>query len=333
VHALAVDWSGARSVAAQRRAIWVGEALDGVLRWLGGGFTRGEAIAEVVRRGRAGGVVGFDFSFSFPRWFVDALGAADGPGVWQAAQSHGEGWLEACEPPFWGRPGRPRPPDDAGRPGWRRTECGPVRPKSTFQIGGAGSVGTASVRGMPHLLALREAGVAVWPFDAAAPDRLVAAEVYPRWATGPVRKSRAAEREAHLAGLGRALPPEWRGVAAGSEDAFDAACSAMALSRGDWSWPPTDDVDRAEGRIVPVTGRDGVLPPGHGGWRTVARTGRPLPRRGLAPRNDMSVTMTVKPVYRERPKGRSSATALVIIRDEEAEGRTAGPARRAAHRR
>ena len=38
-----------------------------------------------------------------------------------------------------------------------------VRPKSTFQIGGAGAVGTGSLRGMPHLLTLREAGCAVWP--------------------------------------------------------------------------------------------------------------------------------------------------------------------------
>ena len=40
-----------------------------------------------------------------------------------------------------------------------------IAPKSVFQIGGAGSVGTASLRGMPVLQRLREAGFAVWPFD------------------------------------------------------------------------------------------------------------------------------------------------------------------------
>jgi hypothetical protein len=259
VRALAVDWSGAWSPGAQRRAIWVAEAVDGVLRSLAGGFTRDEAVDEVLRRSGPGVVVGLDFSFSFPRWFAEELGARSGPEVWRAAVAHGEAWLTACAPPFWGRPGRPCPTPDPARPGWRRTESGPLRPKSTFQVGGAGSVGTGSVRGMPHLLHLRHAGAAIWPFDPPEPNRPVVAEVYPRWATGPVPKRRADARAAHIARLGAAVPRRWVAPAASGEDAFDAACTAVALSGGAWRWPETDAVDRVEGRILPVA----VPPPGH----------------------------------------------------------------------
>ena len=252
MRALAVDWSGARAPGAQRRAIWVAEAIDGVLSRLSGGFTRDEAVDAVLRGAHPGVVVGFDFSFSFPRWFVDAIGAADGPGAWEVVAAEGEAWLEACAPPFWGRPGRPCPPTDPGRPAWRRTETGPLRPKSTFQVGGAGSVGTGSVRGMPHLRRLRDGGVAVWPFDEPDPGRPVAAEVYPRWATGPVRKASAVARAAHVAGLGAAVPPRFEKAVTSCEDAFDAACTAVVLSRGEWEWPVTDGTDRAEGRILPL---------------------------------------------------------------------------------
>lgn len=253
MHALAVDWSGAASDAAQRRSIWVAEASDGGLVGLSGGFTRDEAMREVLRRLRPTVVVGFDFSFSFPEWFVHRVGAVDGPGAWDAAAARGEDWLCACAPPFWGRRGHPRPSAHPARPEWRRTECGPARPKSTFQIGGAGSVGTGAVRGMPHLRGLRDVGVAVWPFDAVG-DRgaPVVAEVYPRWATGPVVKSRAAARAEHVARLGAAVPRRLAPLAVASEDAFDAACAAVALSLGGWELPATDEIDRVEGRILPV---------------------------------------------------------------------------------
>jgi hypothetical protein len=258
MQAVVVDWSGARSVAAQRRAIWVAEAADGVLVRLEGGFTREEAVAAVLRRLAPGVVAGFDFSFSFPGWFVRHVGAVDGPGVWEAAARQGEGWLAACAPPFWGRPGRPRPPAHPGRPEWRRTELhvpgASLRPKSTFQVGGAGTVGTGAVRGMPLLGSLRRAGAAVWPFDRAPAtgDAPVVAEAYPRWATGPVVKSSCAARAAHLARLAGAVPAPLTSRAAASEDAFDAACAAIALSAGPWRVPDADAVDLLEGRILPL---------------------------------------------------------------------------------
>ena len=96
-----------------------------------------------------------------------------------------------------GSTGRRRP---AGQEQFRRTEAtiaavGGIRPKSTFQIGGAGSVGTGSVRGFPILARLRAGGFTIWPFDV-APTPPVAVEIYPRALTGAVVK-RDARRGAH----------------------------------------------------------------------------------------------------------------------------------------
>jgi len=258
VRVLAVDWSGAAAPAVQRRGIWTACAEDGRLCTLVGGRTREEAIDAVRHELDAGAALaGFDFSFSLPAWYLDAIGVADGPGLWERVAEDGEGWLVRCEPPFWGRPGRRRP-RFTGRDEWRRTEvaapAGARRPKSSFQIGGAGAVGTASLRGMPQLRRLRAAGVAVWPFDPAGSAPTVV-EIYPRWWTGPVVKSSAEARCRHLAGLGTGLPRRLHPVASGSADAFDAACTAIALSTGGWSLPPVDGIDRIEGRILAPAAR------------------------------------------------------------------------------
>jgi hypothetical protein len=255
VRALAVDWSGAQTVAGQRRGIWVAAASDGELRSLTGGLTRDEAVQLVLGAVEAGAdIAGFDFSFSVPAWFVHTVGAADGPGLWEVCAADGERWLAACDPPFWGRPGRRRPAYAEERGEWRRTEhdvpAGARHPTGSFQIGGAGAVGTGSVRGMPHLRRLRAAGIPVWPFDDPPADGPAVAEVYPRWWTGPVVKRRAAARAAHLGLLGDRVPPDAAAVATASEDAFDAACTALGLSLGGWRLTPPEALDRIEGRIL-----------------------------------------------------------------------------------
>jgi hypothetical protein len=115
-----------------------------------------------------------------------------------------------------------------------------ITPKSVFQIGGSGSVGTASLRGFPVLLRLREAGFRVWPFDrpelvAKTPHPLVV-EMYTRLNTGAVHKSNAAARAAYLLKKRRedaAYSALSRGVmqkARGGEDAFDALVSTMVMA-------------------------------------------------------------------------------------------------------
>ncbi len=222
-----MDWSGDRR--APQKRIWVAEARAGELVALTGGLDREGAVAHVAAAGPV--VAGFDFSFSFPAWWVRALGCRDVEELWARVAADGEAWLAACAPPLWGRPGRPRPARGAEEPELRATEAalgaaGP-RPKSTFQVGGAGAVGTGAIRGMPLLPGLRRAGVAVWPWDDAGAR--TALEIYPRALTGPVVKSRAEAREAHLAGDPR-VPPRLLAAATASEDAFDAAVSALVMA-------------------------------------------------------------------------------------------------------
>ncbi|GAC1318961.1 MAG: hypothetical protein NVSMB16_15000 [Acidimicrobiales bacterium] len=262
---LGVDWSGAADPTAQRRGIWVAEAVDGELLSLSGGRTRLETVDHLLRSAHAdpGAVVAMDFSFGFPAWWTSECGADDGPGGWELAAGEGERWLQTCDPPFWGRPGRPRPELLPGQSPWRRTEMdlrdGGVFPKSTFQIGGAGSVGTGSIRGMVALRALRRDGMAVWPFDQWSPGQPTVVEAYPRWFSGPVVKSRPADRLRALVASWPLVRPVFRQLVEASEDAFDAAITALCLSSAQGCPAPAsdlDDIDLIEGRMwTPPFGR------------------------------------------------------------------------------
>lgn len=193
-------------------------------------------------------VVGLDFGFSFPRWYVESLNCASAAEVWELAGRHGEEWLARCAAPLWGRPGRPRGSEEQ----FRRTETEIAgRAKSVFQVGGAGSVGTGSIRGMPALLELRSAGYSIWPFD--EPRDAVVLEIYPRLLTGPGPKSSQRWRTGYLDRLAWPPEPRLRDLAASTEDAFDAAISALRM----WEYradladlpPARDGIDRLEGRI------------------------------------------------------------------------------------
>jgi hypothetical protein len=225
---IAVDWSGAL-VGAHRR-IWLAEARAGQLIRLENGRTAAELALELIETSAriTPLVVGLDFAFSFPAWFFDNHSLSSAPDLWRLAARQGENWLSECQPPFWGRPGRKRPTDDLER-GYRRGELElSHRPKSVFQIGGSGAVGTGSIRGMPALLQLQEAGFSIWPYD--KPSFPMALEVYPRLLTGPVNKSDPLERLALLRERYSNLDSNWITLAAGTDDAFDAAVSAIVMS-------------------------------------------------------------------------------------------------------
>jgi hypothetical protein len=229
VQVVAVDWSGAATGASSR--IWLAHVRDGELVELRNGRSRGELVDALVALRAAcpdGLAVGLDFSFSFPAWFARAQSCTTINEIWRTVAREGEQWLRACAPPFWGRPGRPRPPLPAHL---RRAEeaiaVGGIRPKSIFQIGGAGSVGTGSLRGMPHLPRLRAAGYSIWPFDPASP--FIVLELYPRLFTGPVHKSDPVQRARHWEGVPWRVAPAFAASIIASEDAFDAAISALAM--------------------------------------------------------------------------------------------------------
>jgi hypothetical protein len=284
---VAVDWSGDKGPG-QRRKIWAGvwtAATGKVL--LENGRTRVELMEWLVEMARETPrmVVGFDFSFSYPAWFLKEWGIASAPEFWQVvAEGQGEKWLHKdCEDGrFWGRMGSQRhgkkPAEFCGEHAHRMLRCAEtalkvraeiadpvavariagIAPKSVFQIGGAGAVGTGSLRGMPGLLVLRSAGFRIWPFDAPSAKKPMAVEIYTRLMTGAVIKSSEAARTAYLAKKRRenvlyaGISPRVLAKARGSEDAFDALVTAMVMveHRGEFARlrKTEDEVFLMEGR-------------------------------------------------------------------------------------
>lgn len=258
---LAVDWSGDLRAAAKR--IRIAEAEPGRLLDVRGGLDRagvGELLLDLRDRDEPA-VVGMDFSFGLARWFAEAHGASTLPELWDVARDEGEAWLRACEPPFWGRAGTRKPGDvELYRDTEREARDRGLNPLSTFQIGGAGAVGTGSVRGMALLGAWRRAGVGVWPLDPApGPRGVLVVEIYPRAMTGPVVKSSADARRA-LVDADPRIPAHLRAAAADSEDALDAAFAALGMAEhaAELAALParTDPASGVEGRLwLPPTGR------------------------------------------------------------------------------
>jgi hypothetical protein len=229
-HIIAVDWSGA--VHGVRQKLWLAEVKGTALTRLECGRDRDELTSHLIELKGANPhfVVGLDFAFSFPQWFLEINGLTSASQLWSLARSKVEDWLRECPPPFWGRNHAKKPPDDKH---FRWTEntvnaVGGIRPKSVFQVMGAGAVGTGSLRGLPHLKQLQDEGFSIWPFD--EPGWPMVMEIYPRLLTGPVNKSDARDREQYLKGLDAPIPAELAERAVHSEDAFDAAISAMAIA-------------------------------------------------------------------------------------------------------
>jgi hypothetical protein len=106
---LAVDWSGKLKQAAE--FIWLAEVRDGVLVSLQNGRSR-EALVEhliAIAEQEPRTVVGFDFAFSFPQWWCEQRRWRRAPQAWTAMARDGDRLLQECEPPFWGRRGKPNP--------------------------------------------------------------------------------------------------------------------------------------------------------------------------------------------------------------------------------
>ena len=255
---IAIDWSGAMVGAARR--IWRADVVDGELVYLANGFSQDEVTAQLIELAATEPAlaIGLDFAFSMPAWFLDREHIEHAPELWRRIEKEGLGehWLTACESPFWGRRGSKKPLEgDGGRGLYRRTESDVrqatgFRPKSVFQIAGAGAVGTASLRGMRALHRLRGAGFSIWPYDDPGTHNVV--EIYPRTFTGAVRKSDASAREAYIAARAD-IPQRFRPAIITSEDAFDAAITALEMAHHPEALMrlPTarDAIERLEGAI------------------------------------------------------------------------------------
>lgn len=249
---IAVDWSGVAS--GGHETIWMAEARNGKLISLENGRSRADLTDHLIAIAAADPniVVGLDFAFAFPAWFAEELGAKTIHDLWRIVEREGESWLRECRPPFWGRPNTSKPSLASH---FRETELRAAKamgaqPKSVFQIGGAGAVGTGSIRGMPQLIRLREAGFAIWPFDAVR--RPLAVEIYARLLTGPVVKSSADARASYLSKRFPSLTEEMHRRASSTEAAFDAAVSAMAMAENSAAFDSlavVDAIAATEGEI------------------------------------------------------------------------------------
>jgi hypothetical protein len=235
---MAIDWSG-RSGPDQRRALWLAEAVDGELVRLEGGRIRAELvgllIAEADRDPNL--IVGIDFAFSLPAWYLQerqltprqlwAL-LADEALTTAMRQLGLTRWMNRPELPFWitGEAHAQLRPEQMFRRTEQEVRVPGVQPKSVFQLVGAGQVGRGSLYGMAALHRLAGAGFRIWPFDQSGLPLVV--EIFPRVLTGPVRKNNPAERERYLGTV--PMRPDLGRRAAASEDAFDAAISALVMA-------------------------------------------------------------------------------------------------------
>ena len=229
---IAVDWSGAKSGAHSK--IWLAEVVGGRLTLLESGRGRREVVDYLIADARDDVVIGLDFAFSFPRWFAETQGAKPIDEFWKLVAEQGEEWLRRCPLPFWGKSGKRKPNWKNPSLHLRRTEQRAseekgTSPKSVFQIGGGGQVGTGSIRGMPHLARLRAEGFSIWPFDRGQAPLLI--EIYPQLLTGSVKKSDPRARAEYLAERVPEIGDALARRAAFSEDAFDTAVSAVVMSR------------------------------------------------------------------------------------------------------
>lgn len=278
---LSVDWSGAIEERAQRQAIWrcvattTGRGLQ--VEALENGLTREETIRWLIRIGedRPRMLIGLDFAFSLPMGYVAHRLGKDREtwvDVVEWCVLEGETVLKECPPPFWGRAGSRRPREDelaqhGLRSLLRETERLAGSAKPVFQLAGPGSVGTGTLRGIPWLMTLREAGFAIWPFDRPAERRPTVVEIYPRLFSRHVRKSNPKARDEHLRTLRSdhmvSIPARTLERAVGSDDAFDALVGAVGMwevlrDGGFASYPQalfTDPRVQAEGWIWGVPGQ------------------------------------------------------------------------------
>jgi hypothetical protein len=166
---IAVDWSGAKRTN-RSSGLWLSVLRRDLPPESRALASREEAI-DYLLACEPPFIAGFDFSFGLPEWFAIEQGCATVDDVWRRATRDGEHWL-APTAPFW-KQKCGVPPEKR----FRRCEARYPRAKSVFQLVGNGQVGAGSVRGMPLLGRLREAGIAVWPFDAAGTRTVF--EIYP----------------------------------------------------------------------------------------------------------------------------------------------------------
>lgn len=295
---IAIDWSGRIDTSGQRRHIYAATWRAGKFT-LENGRTREEITEWLIQQARETPslAVSIDCCFSFPGWFLEEHGCDTMFQFWSKANAGlAEQWLAREAPEiarderFWGKPHK-RPEQFSGA-GYRRmfrfadydnkiaqalengdperaAKMRGITPKSPFQIGGSGSVGTGSLRAMQMLARLHDNGFRVWPLEASAltakkPAPLLL-EMYTRLMTGPVAKSNPEARRTYLADK-RKTDPLYKGIgrtvlskALASEDAFDALVSVIEMLRHATDFAKLRATRDPELRREGLTWRPGII--------------------------------------------------------------------------
>ena len=149
---IAIDWSG-RGGPDQSKYIWLAEVAGGSVRRLECGRSRIEIVrvlTDLAERDPSL-VVGLDFAFSLPEWFLREQKIASAKEFWRLLTEESlfprmnelglREWMKAPDWPFWNK-SRPADLEPAMR--FRRTELEVAtpwtQPKSVFQLVGAGQV-------------------------------------------------------------------------------------------------------------------------------------------------------------------------------------------------
>ena len=226
----AVDWSGSKSPTDIKKKIWLAEADEHGLRILKSGFESREKVAEYLESEAEKApdfVVGLDFAFSFPSWFVEREGKDSAASFWRHVESLDSRWLEKpIQEPFYTKGKGPSEGPHRVTEKQAGQRIPGQSPDNVFHLVGAKQVGPGSVRGMPILKRLQDTGFSIWPFD--PPKLPCVVEIYPRLFYGNLKKNRTRDRLDYLEPL--PIPDKYhRAAATCSDDAFDAAVSALEM--------------------------------------------------------------------------------------------------------
>ena len=223
----AIDWSGAQKIG---KKIVVAEVDGKGLREPQDDWKSRDEVADYLIEKAIEDmnfVVGFDFAFSFPQWFLNEKGCQTAVEFWKLIEKEGENWVSnLCSPFFkkgtWA----------SHNSQFRKTEeeikqHTSMNPETVFKLVGPKQVGKSSITGMPILRKLRENGFNIWPFD--QPKLPMVIEIYPRlFYDNKIKKSNPEQRWDFLKKY-PGLSESHRIKATCSDDVFDAVVSALEM--------------------------------------------------------------------------------------------------------
>jgi hypothetical protein len=280
---IAIDWSGARQPAAQRRAIvrCVVERRDGGSHVAGlqDGDDRRETVAWLAERAGDGvpTLVGLDFPFAYAVPFLDHLGAPDFSALLarmapldgaSEAPDRVDAFIAECGRWWaaWGHEARRTRRHVERLPATRGAESPlrSLRHGGGYRFVGPRQVGKAAITGIAAIAALKERAptARVWPFEDVTGASLVLVEIWPRLALKGVVKGDPVARQCHVQELGLEvhLRPEHAQLAAASDHAIDALASAVKMASGQWPLRRPDALPSESSREGWILGVDPSSP-------------------------------------------------------------------------